>query len=117
MFTKRLSLLAMLLTFFAAPAFSEPAVTEEVKVNITSPADGSTIEAGEKNRIQYEVAGPDVFHGRLEIDGKETKLLRKRIGTYKLPKLAAGVHELCLMALNKSHQPIGAASCINVTAQ
>ena len=117
MLTKRLSLLAILLTFIAAPAFSEPAVTDEVKVNITSPVDGSTIEAGGKNRIQYEVAGPDVFHGRLEIDGKETKLLRKRIGTYKLPKLAAGVHELCLMALNKSHQPIGAASCINVTAQ
>lgn len=117
MLTKRLLSLAVLLTFFAAPAFPEPAVTDEVKVNITSPADGSTIEAGKKNRIKYEVAGPDVFHGRLEIDGKETKMLRKRIGTYKLPKLTAGVHELCLMALNKSHQPIGAASCINVTAQ
>ena len=117
MFTKQLSVLAILLAFFAAPAFSEPAVMDEVRVNIISPADGSTIEAMKKSKMKYKVTGPEVFHGRLEIDGKETELLRKRIGSHKLPKLAAGVHELCLMALNKSHEPIGAASCINVTAQ
>lgn len=128
MFTNRLLPLAVLLTFFAAPAFAQsneaqvsrpamPAVLDEVKASITSPTDGSTIEAGKRNRIKYEVTGPDVFHGRLEIDGKESKMLRKRRGTYKLPELAAGVHELCLMALDRSHKPIGAASCINITAQ
>ena len=114
----RLSLLTILLSLFATPSFSQPTVTEEVKVNISSPADGSTIKAMKKNKIEYEVAGPAVFHGRLNIDGgKESVLLRKRIGTHKLPKLAAGAHELCLIALDRSHELIGAASCINVTAE
>lgn len=128
MFTNRLIPLAVALTFFSAPAFAQSdqtqverptiaAIPDEVKASITFPADGSTIEAGKKNRIKYEVTGPEVHHGRIEIDGKESKMLRKRRGTYKLPELDAGVHELCLMALDRSHKPIGAASCINVTAQ
>ena len=137
------SLLAFLFSLSVAPAFSEdapktlevalaasgvapalsdvnvgavPSKAEAVKVNIISPADGATIKAMARNKLKYEVIGDEGHHARLYINGKESVLLRERVGTKRVAKLPAGTHELCVKALDKSHNEIGIADCITVTA-
>jgi hypothetical protein len=38
-------------------------------------------------------------------------------GKFKLGPLKAGTHKVCVRPVSKMHAPIGAESCISVTAQ
>lgn len=137
-------LLVTLLSLYGAPAFSaeevKAAVTtptdgtgtitkevardmiksgksgKEAVARITSPIDGSTIKAMARSKFEYQVRGDDAIHAQLYIDGKKSMFMHKPIGTKRMAKLPAGVHELCIRALDKSHKEVGAASCIKVTA-
>ena len=108
------------------PTFSEvkapitaPVVTSknEVKVSISSTVNGAMIKAKSKTDIKYEIVGTDGYHGQLYVDGNKSKFLKKPIGMDRIPKLAAGSHEICVRALNKSHTDVGEPTCIKVTAQ
>ena len=90
---------------------------EQAVAIITSPTDGSTIKAMARNKLEYRVTGTNAFHAQLYIDGKKSAFLRKLTDTKGLAKLPAGVHELCIQALNKSHEEVGTAHCVKVTAQ
>ena len=137
------SLLTLLLSLYVAPAFSAEEVTtnvstspegtitqgmarnlvdsgkpgEQAVVIITSPADGSTIKAMARTKLKYRVSGADGIHAQLNIDGKKSVFMRKPIGTQKVAKLSAGVHELCVQAIDKNHKDVGVANCVTVTAQ
>ena len=82
-----------------------------------SPVNGAIIKAKSKTEIKYVIVGTDGYHGQLYVDGKKSEFLRKPIGMGRIPKLAAGSHEICVRALNKSHTEVGEPTCIKVTAQ
>jgi len=108
-----LSMLVLILTSLAA----SPAVAAEPKIDITSPADGSRLEAKAESRLDYEVTlGGGGDHAHLYVDGKETGLLRQIKGSYTLDPMTRGMHEICAKMVDKNHTPIGVERCIKVTA-
>lgn len=94
------------------------AIAEEPSVVILSPADGAMLDLMEQNRVDYEVVpGPRGDHVHFYVDGNEAAILRQLSGSYTLPTLAAGQHELCIKVVNKNHTPIGVEKCISVTME
>ena len=88
------------------------------KALITSPADGTTLDAMEEIRLAYEVdPGPRGDHAHLYVDDKEVAILRKLKGSYLLETLSSGKHSLCVKIVNKGHVPIGIGQCIQVTVK
>lgn len=93
-----------------------PAIAASVA--ISAPADGSTLDALEENRLVYEVdPGPRGDHVHVYVDGKEAGILRKLKGSYLLESLAPGRHALCVKVVNKAHVPIGVEKCVNVAVK
>lgn len=90
----------------------------QVKVRITSPADGATLDAMDENRLVYEVKpGPRGDHVHLYVDNKEVAILRNLKGSYPLETLASGQRRLCVKVVNKAHVPIGIEQCIQVVVK
>lgn len=89
---------------------------QNTSVKITSPADGSQLNAAAKNMIDYEVVpGPNGDHVHLYVDNKEAAILRQLKGSYALGSLPPGKHDICIKVVNKGHTPIGVDQCIKVT--
>jgi hypothetical protein len=88
------------------------------KVQITSPADGATLDAMDENRLVYDVdPGPRGDHVHVYVDNKEVGILRKLKGSHLLESLDAGKRSLCVKVVNKAHVPIGLEKCIQVTVK
>lgn len=88
------------------------------KVAITSPIDGSTLDALDENQLVYEVEpGPRGDHVHVYVDGKEVGILRKLKGSYLLESLTPGNRSLCIKVVNKAHVPIGIEKCVRVTVK
>lgn len=105
------AILAVLLPLAAALA-------AEGSVTISSPKDGATLDVMEQNKLSYSVEpGPRGDHVHVYVDGKEVDILRALKGTYTLPTLEPGKHELCVKVVNRAHVPIGIQDCVHVTVQ
>jgi hypothetical protein len=88
------------------------------KVQITSPADGATLDALDENRLVYEVdPGPSGDHVHVYLDGKEVGILRKLKGSYLLEAPSPGKHGICIKVVNKAHVPVGIERCIQVAVK
>jgi hypothetical protein len=106
---------ALLLGFFLATPLTALA---QGKVQITSPADGATLDAMNENRLAYDVdPGPRGDHVHVYVDNKEVGILRKLKGSHLLESLDAGKRSLCVKVVNKAHVPIGLEKCIQVTVK
>lgn len=89
---------------------------ENASVKITSPADGSTLDAMVQNKLVYEVMpGPQGDHVHVYVDNKEAAILRQLKGSYALATLSPGPHDICVRVVNKSHTPIGVEQCVKVS--
>lgn len=111
---RNLSMLVFILTSLSASL----AIAAEAKIDITSPADGSRLEANAQSKLDYQVTlGGGADHAHLYVDGKETGLLRQMKGSYTLDPMTRGMHEICAKLVNKNHTPIGVERCIKVTAE
>ena len=109
--------LPMLVLILASLAAS-PAMAAEAKIDITSPADGSRLDAKAQSKLAYEVImGGEGDHAHLYVDGKQVALLRQMKGSHTLDPLARGMHEICAKMVNKNHTPIGVERCIKVTSE
>ncbi|MBT9475333.1 hypothetical protein [Polaromonas sp.] len=85
-------------------------------VKITSPAEGSTLDAMAQNKVDYEVMpGPNGDHVHLYVDSKEAAILRQLKGSYTLATLSTGPHDICVKVVNKAHTPIGLEQCVKVS--
>jgi hypothetical protein len=94
------------------------ALAAESSVTISSPMEGAKLDAMAENSITYEVVqGPKGDHSHLYVDGEESAVLRQLKGSYKLPTLAVGEHNLCIKVVNKGHAPIGVEKCVKVMVQ
>ncbi len=94
------------------------ALAAEAKVTISSPKDGATLDVMEQNKLTYAVVpGPRGDHVHVYVDGKEVDILRALKGTYTLPTLEPGKHELCVKVVNRAHVPIGVQDCVHVRVQ
>jgi hypothetical protein len=110
---KRFSALALSL-FLAVPLTA----LAQGKVQITSPADGATLDALDENRLVYDVdPGPRGDHVHVYVDNKEVGILRKLKGSYLLESLDAGKRKLCVKVVNKAHVPVGVEKCVQVTVK
>ncbi len=90
----------------------------EASVTILSPADGATLDLMAQNKVEYEVVpGPQGHHVHFYVDGRETAILRRLVGSHTLGSLAEGPHELCVKVVNRNHTPIGVEKCIDVTVE
>jgi hypothetical protein len=88
------------------------------KVLISSPADGTTLDALDESKLVYAIdPGPNGDHAHLYIDNKEVAILRKLKGSYSLNGLSSGKRSLCVKVVNKAHVPIGIGQCIQVTVE
>jgi hypothetical protein len=106
---------ALLLGFFLATPMT---ALGQGKVQITSPADGATLDAMDENRLVYDVdPGPRGDHVHVYIDNKEVGILRKLKGSYLLESLDAGKRNLCVKVVNKAHVPVGIEKCVQVTVK
>ncbi len=111
---RNLSMLVFILTSLTASL----AVAAGAKVDITSPADGSRLDAKKQSQLAYEVIpGGEGDHVHLYLDGKQVALLREMKGSHTLDPLMPGMHEICARMVNKNHTPIGVERCIKVTAE
>jgi hypothetical protein len=85
-------------------------------VKITSPAEGSKLDAMAQNKVDYEVIpGPNGDHVHLYVDNKEAAILRQLKGSYTLAALLPGAHDICVKVVNKGHTPIGLEQCVKVS--
>jgi hypothetical protein len=88
------------------------------KVMITSPAEGTSLDAMDENKLVYEVdPGPRGDHVHVYVDGKEVGILRKLKGSYTLETLSSGKRDICVKVVNKAHVPIGIEQCVQVTVK
>lgn len=111
---RNLSMLVFILTSLTASLASAAGA----KIDITSPADGSRLNARAQSKLDYEVTpGGEGDHVHLYLDGKQVALLRQVKGSHMLDPLMPGVHEICARMVNKNHTPIGVERCIKVTAE
>jgi hypothetical protein len=91
-------------------------VLAQGKVQITSPADGATLDAMDENKLVYAVdPGPRGDHVHVYVDGNEVGILRKLKGSYTLETLSSGKRDLCVKVVNKAHVPVGIEKCVQVT--
>ncbi|RJG04226.1 hypothetical protein D3878_04860 [Noviherbaspirillum sedimenti] len=97
-------------------AYSQISVAENASVKITSPADGTKLDATAQSKLVYEVIpGPKGDHSHLYVDDKEAAILRQLKGSYELATLSPGQHNICIKIVNKGHTPIGVEQCVKVT--
>jgi hypothetical protein len=93
-------------------------VLAQGKVQITSPADGATLDAMDENKLVYEVdPGPRGDHVHVYVDGKEVGILRSLKGSYLLEAMPSGKRDLCVKVVNKAHVPVGIEQCVQVTVK
>lgn len=89
---------------------------QNTSVKITSPVDGSQLDATAKNTVAYEVTpGPNGDHVHQYVDNKEAAILRQLKGSHALASLSPGRHDICIKVVNKGHTPIGEDQCVKVT--
>lgn len=94
------------------------AMADEPSVTITSPGDGAKLDAMEQHKLDYEVVpGPRGDHVHVYIDNVEIDILRELSGSYTLPSIDAGEHDICVRVVNKAHVPIGIEDCVTVTME
>ncbi|WP_051335275.1 hypothetical protein [Methylocapsa acidiphila] len=94
------------------------AAADDNLVTILAPADGATLEAKRASKLEFEVK-PVVKadHVHLYVDGDEAAMSHTLKGKFTLGPLKPGAHKVCVRPVSKGHAPIGAESCITVTAQ
>ncbi len=98
--------------------FSGVTLAADGMVTISSPQEGATLDAMAENAIRYEVVpGSKGSHSHLYVDNKEVAVLRQLKGSYTLPTLATGAHNLCIKVVDKGHTPIGVEQCVKVLVQ
>jgi hypothetical protein len=97
-------------------ACAQVSLAEDASVKITSPADGTKLDAMVQNKVAYEVMpGPKGDHVHIYVDSKEAAILRQLKGSYALATLSPGQHDICVKVVDKGHTPIGVEQCIKVT--
>jgi hypothetical protein len=88
---------------------------DEASVTITSPETGAKLDVMEQHKLDYEVVpGPRGDHVHVYIDDVEVDILRELTGSYTLPSIGTGEHEICVRVVNKAHVPIGIEDCVTV---
>jgi hypothetical protein len=116
-FASGLILLLAILTLSArAESYDESSSTDSIK--IVSPADKSQIDAGEEYPLKYEVtlgAGDDHFH--VWVDDDRGPGIHDSKGTYTLPKMSPGTHEITIKFVDKGHIPTGPQKSITLVAK
>lgn len=97
-------------------ACAQVSLAEDASVKITSPADGTKLDAMAQNKVAYEVMpGPKGDHVHVYVDSKEAAILRQLKGSYTLATLSPGRHDICIKVVDKGHTPIGVDQCVKVT--
>lgn len=90
----------------------------EGSITITSPKDGATLNAKDKNKIVYNVVpGPKGDHLHVYVDDKEVVQIRQFKGSYTFDALSSGKHTVCIKVANRAHVLTGLQRCINVNVQ
>lgn len=94
------------------------AMADEPSVTITSPGDGARLDAMKQHQLVYEVVpGPRRGHVHVYIDNVEVDILRELTGSYTLPSIGTGEHDICVRVVNKAHVPIGIEDCVKVSME
>lgn len=94
------------------------AMADEPSVTITSPGDGTKLDVMEQHKLVYEVVpGPRGDHVHVYIDDVEVDILSELAGSYTLPSIGTGEHDICVRVVNKAHVPIGIEDCIKVSME
>ncbi len=101
------------------PTLADDTTQAASTVKITSPTDGSTLDANEEYPLEYEVvlrgANDDHFH--VWVDGKRGGPVHALKGNYTLPALAPGEHVIAIKVVDKGHIPTGPEQPIKVFAK
>lgn len=87
-------------------------------IQITAPKDGATIDGRARNDMVFDVhPSPSGNHLHFYIDNGKPDIVREWKGSYTLPALALGKHEICIKEATAGHVLTGLQKCITVTAK
>lgn len=87
------------------------------KVEITSPAEGATLNTKADNKVDYNITlGVEGDHAHIYIDDRRIGMLRKMQGSHSIDYIDPGKREICIKIVNSNHTPIGVGKCVTVTA-
>lgn len=111
-------IIALLLASLAAMAFSARAYSADASIMISSPKDGATISSQKQDKVVFNVhPSPDGNHLHFYIDKGRPTIVRMWKGSFTLPMLSPGKHEICIREAMVNHILTGLHKCISVTAR
>lgn len=115
----RIIILAMLFSIPVAYSMgSLPRILAQGSAQITSPKDGALIDGEKKNMLVYDFhPGPSGNHLVIDVDKEGPAVVREWRGSYRLPLLGRGKHEICVKEANSSGISTGLQKCISVNAR
>lgn len=118
---KRNSFLIYFYAFLAVLFLASSSTVVNAQSNIygiLSPKDGSTVNAAEGVKIQYDFRNDDkAQHVHLFLDDTQIAMGHKAFGEIMASPLTAGKRQICVSPVNANHTPIGQRSCITVIAE
>ena len=87
-------------------------------IQITSPKDGAVINGQARNDVVFDVhPSPNGNHLHFYVDSGRPDIVREWKGSYTLPLLASGKHEICIKEATAGHVLTGLQKCVTVTAR
>lgn len=87
-------------------------------IEISSPMNGAVIDGQAHNEIMFKVnPTPDGNHLHFYVDHGNPKIVREWQGTFTLPALSPGKHEVCIKEAMVNHVLTGLQKCIFLTAK
>ncbi len=101
-----------------APALQSAIASDmEPMINITEPANKSTI-SGKSITVKYMVMpGPKGDHVHLVVGGENAGLNKKMHGSFEIKDLKPGKHAITIKVMNSGHGPTGLEKSIEVTVK
>jgi hypothetical protein len=112
----------LLTTFVSSAALSMDAYSDTGgsggSIQITSPKDGAEINGQARNEVVFDVhPSPDGNHLHFYVDDGNPTIVREWKGSFTLPSLSSGKHEICIKEAMVNHVLTGLQKCISVTAR
>lgn len=105
--------LASMTTFFM-DAYAE----SRGEIQISSPMDNAEVDGQAKNEIMYDAQHtPGGNHLHFYVDDGQPTIVRQWKGSFTLPRLSPGKHNVCIKEAMVNHALTGLQKCITLNAK
>jgi hypothetical protein len=111
-------LLTALASLTVFPMYAHSDSMGSGSIQITSPKDGAVIDGKARNEVVFDVQhSANGNHLHFYVDDGNPTIVREWKGSFTLPSLSSGKHEICIKEAMVNHVLTGLQKCISVTAK